>query len=597
MAARRYHGLIDSDLAALASGNFTAELVSRLQSAVFSRNALLTEDLRRGVRASQADEVSDVIESAVRVLAAVQAHSPGVVRKLLISPHFGLWVADALIRFRSESRPDGSPAVAPRELGHIASFAVAAGLMTSHHFQIQVPVQDGAIVIPLVGRVSVPCTADWAEIRLDEHGLRVLQDDDAGGRSLAAPRNLLSDRSAWTETHRLTSTSGGLSLDLTLEDSDPCLSRLSLMPTAVAEGERDEWQRCLSRAWQIIVHRHGEVACALAGSLSALVPLRAPENGGSVSAASGWAWGAIALSLPPDPVAFAETMIHEFRHLALGAAEDIYALTAGDGNSLYYSPWRDDPRPLSGLLQGCYAFCGVGAFWRRERHLGTASQRRRAELVFALRRNQVHRAIEVLASSELLTDTGKAIVDAIGAQVTGWRSDCVSEQAASRACEISALHEMRWRIANLVPDQDVVDDLARKWLSDRVVKPDHAYLRSAVVASPHQRLYDGSRLLEQALTDPDTVPQLWPRLTAGDRHLLQGHSRTAFDAYLHQLREGRDPNAWIGLTLSLRRIGFAEAGCARPEHAELLVAVAERVRATTGQLPSSAALLASTRTL
>lgn len=597
MAARRYHGLIDSDLAALASGSFTTALMSRLQSAVFSRNALLMEDLRRGVRASQAGEVSDVVESAVRVLAAVQAHSPGVIRKLLISPHFGLWVADTLIRVRAESRPDGSPAIAARELGHIASFAVAAGLMTRHHFQIQVPVHDGAIVIPLIGRVGIPGTPEWVEIRLDEYGARLMSNDEADGRSSAAARNLLNDRPAWTEAERLTSSCGSLSLHLTLEDSDPCLGRLSPMPTAVAEGERDEWQSRLNRAWQILVHRHGEVACALADSLSALVPLRVPEDGGVVSAASGWAWGAIALSLPPDPVAFAETVIHEFRHLVLGAAEDIYALIAGGDDGLYYSPWRDDPRPLSGLLQGCFAFAGVAAFWRRERHIGTASERRRAELAFALRRSEVDQATDLLVGTELLTDKGKAIVGAISGQASYWRSDHVSEHAASRACEIAALHEMRWRIANVVPDEAVIDGLARKWLSDRVSNLDHADVRSAVVASPHQRLYDGSRLLQRALTDPDAVPQVWPRLTVGDRHLVQGRSGAAYEAYLRQLHERPDPNAWIGLTLSLRRIGLAEAGYARPERAEVLVAIAERVRAITGQLPSSDAILASTRML
>ncbi|MET8150793.1 aKG-HExxH-type peptide beta-hydroxylase [Actinoplanes sp. NPDC049668] len=33
----------------------------------------------------------------------------------------------------------------------------------------------------------------------------------------------------------------------------------------------------------------------------------------------------------------------------------------------YYVGWRDDPGPLSGLLQGLYAFAGVTDFWRVHR--------------------------------------------------------------------------------------------------------------------------------------------------------------------------------------------------------------------------------------
>jgi HEXXH motif-containing protein len=596
MAAQRYHGLIDSDLEALASGSFTSVLVSRLQSAVFSRNALLMEDLRRTVRATQDAELSDVVESAIRVLADVQSYSPDVVKKLLTSPHFGFWVADVLIRLKSKSTSDRSRVVTSRELGHIASFAAAAGLLASHHFQMLVPVHAGAVVIPLLGRFSVSAAVDWAEVHLDEEGMHVTPRDHANGRSLVT-RNPLNDRSAWTETVRLTSSFGGLSLDLALEDTDPFLSRLSSMSTAVAEEDRDEWGARLNQAWQILVQRHGEAAGAMAESLSTLVPLRAPEDGVGVSAASGWAWGAIALSLPSDPLAFAETMVHEFRHLALGAAEDISALIAGRDDGLYYSPWRDDPRPLSGLLHGCYAFCGVAAFWQRECHAGTASQRRRAELAFALRRREVHQVAEVLADGTSLTDKGKVIVGVLRAQAESWCLDHVSEKAASRSCEIVALHQIRWRIANVVPDQEVIEWLARTWLSGRVNKPDHSELRSAVMASSNQRLYDGSRLLERALIDPDAVPQLWPRLTVGDRHLLQGDDRTACDAYLDQLHQAWDPNAWIGLVLTWRRMALVDVGCSSQEHIEVVVAIAERVRAITGQFPSSEALLAWTMIL
>jgi HEXXH motif-containing protein len=46
--------------------------------------------------------------------------------------------------------------------------------------------------------------------------------------------------------------------------------------------------------------------------------------------------------------------VHEVQHLKLAALLDIVTLTMPGEHDRYYAPWRDDPRPLSGLLQGTY---------------------------------------------------------------------------------------------------------------------------------------------------------------------------------------------------------------------------------------------------
>src|SRR5581483_603165 len=60
----------------------------------------------------------------------------------------------------------------------------------------------------------------------------------------------------------------------------------------------------------------------------------------------------------------AVTLAHELQHLKLGALLDIVTLALPDDGRRYYAPWRDDPRPLGGLLQGAYAYFGVSGFWR-----------------------------------------------------------------------------------------------------------------------------------------------------------------------------------------------------------------------------------------
>lgn len=56
-------------------------------------------------------------------------------------------------------------------------------------------------------------------------------------------------------------------------------------------------------------------------------------------------------------------LIQEFQHVKLGAVLDLYDLFDPADDRLLHAPWRDDPRPLEGLLQGTYAHLAVTDFW------------------------------------------------------------------------------------------------------------------------------------------------------------------------------------------------------------------------------------------
>ena len=91
------------------------------------------------------------------------------------------------------------------------------------------------------------------------------------------------------------------------------------------------------------------------------------------------------MSEPPDPETCACTLTHELQHVKLCAVLDIVRLTVpDDGRRRYYAPWRDDPRPVAGLLQGAYALVGVTEFWRRRRQLAAGAAQLRADGEFAL---------------------------------------------------------------------------------------------------------------------------------------------------------------------------------------------------------------------
>lgn len=57
-----------------------------------------------------------------------------------------------------------------------------------------------------------------------------------------------------------------------------------------------------------------------------MVPLRPNPDGTEVSSAARRAFGAVAASLPDDPVLLALTLVHEFLHVQLGALLDLLPL-------------------------------------------------------------------------------------------------------------------------------------------------------------------------------------------------------------------------------------------------------------------------------
>lgn len=59
----------------------------------------------------------------------------------------------------------------------------------------------------------------------------------------------------------------------------------------------------------------------------------------------------------------AESILHEAMHLQLTLLEDVVELVHPESNNLYFSPWRDENRPVRGLLHGIYVFKAVHDFY------------------------------------------------------------------------------------------------------------------------------------------------------------------------------------------------------------------------------------------
>jgi uncharacterized protein len=196
-----------------------------------------------------------------------------------------------------------------------------------------------------------------------------------------------------------------------LEDTDPYRDchQWRAAPR-LTDSEFAQWQRCFQDAWQEIESAHPAYAPAIAAGMGVLMPLSPGPQGRDVSAAARHAFGAVGAARPADPVTLALLLIHEFQHIKLGAVLDLYDLYDPADGRLFHAPWREDPRPLEGLLQGTYAHLAVTDFWLGRQEVTVSVTAEAAGQRFAYWQAQTRDAIETLASSGSLTPLGVRFV-------------------------------------------------------------------------------------------------------------------------------------------------------------------------------------------
>lgn len=470
------------------------------------------------------------------LLSRAWAVSKEAVEDLLAYPAVGVWAAHTLRRLRGTAQDD-----APlwTDTGHLHAIAAAAAVRVGLEFRTDVPVRHGWVVLPALGAMRVPGRADWdvAEVSASAGSVRI------AGHRLGGPH--------W---HALTELRAD-GCTLLLDDTDPYRD-LRKPATAEPVDAAAEWQELFVPAWDILRRTDTEVAGALAGGMVSVVPRPRTERFRPHSASSGDAFGTALASAPDDAEQFASTLVHEFQHNKLSAFMHLFTLYDDQGTRLHYAPWRDDPRPLGGLLQGVYAFFGVTAFWRRRGHaLG--------QFEFALWRSQTAYALRAVGSADGLNDLGRRLVAELTRRIEPWLDEPVDARVRAAAALAVADHRATWRAYHLRPAQGTVHAHAAAWADGNPlprVTDEAEPLPVPVPGSPARGLDTRAVLLRWLLADPEGFAALRDdpgAVVAGARPediaLVEGRTVEALGAFRARIDRGEgDPETWVGLGLAAR---------------------------------------------
>jgi len=560
------HSLSPGAFAELASGAGGSTSVAELRAAELSTHLMLLRVVAEA--ASAADSPSPAIlafRAGYRLLAEVQAADPAAVARLLGLPHIGSWAHDCLARLDSGLTPD---------FGYLAAAAAAAAIRCGIRFDIDAPVTDGRVPLPGLGCLEAVGEGDWIRLSCDGERLRAGRHVDVGCAALVPDDGSAVAVPHWLGTPLVRASADGRAWEVLLETADRHLDRYALpMLTALTAVEVAQWRQLIQSAWELLVRHHPWAAEPIADWVPVIVPL-VPRSDLD-SATSPAAVGAVATSLPPSPVSMAETLVHEFQHTKLCSLTAMLPLTE-PCSELGYAPWRDEPRPLSGLLQGVYAFCGIVRFWDVQRRIETEPDDvLRASVLYEHWRSAVESVIGALLGKSFLTPTGARFVTALGRRAESGESEPVSERALEIAAEVALDHWLNWQLTYTALDAAGVAGLADAYC--RSESPGSRLLPESRIEGDEIRKVDSvarSRLLNMRYQDPRRHRQLTeadlPQLGAADALLVRGNASEAAAAYRERLAAESDPAAWIGLALAIHRLPASPSRSVLASHLPLL---------------------------
>jgi uncharacterized protein len=332
-----------ADVDLLAQGPLAPDAVARFSASQESLTRLLFAQVG-ALATREAERREPIAVAGWELLCALDEQAPDAVRALYRHPHARAWAVRCL------APPPDADRV--RDLMHLAAFAAAGAVHAGIPADLVVPVDGDRLYLPTLGTALFD-DGKREQIQLTLH---------AGVREFG-------DR--WLPARAIGSAPEGLRL----ENMDPYRDcyEAPVMGT-LTEAAARTWERTTADAHDLLVRAVPAHAAQLDAALRSIVPLAQDPTGADRSAASRHAFGSAGVALPADGQALAPLLVHEVQHMLLDAVLDLHDLVEPSHRRRMHVPWREDSRPVSGVLHGAFAHLSMAEVWKGVEHCGTAER-------------------------------------------------------------------------------------------------------------------------------------------------------------------------------------------------------------------------------
>ncbi len=523
------------------------------------------------------------VDEAWELLTSAERADPVAVAAVLSRPQVGMWSGHVLRRLRNRVT---DPAPVWFHIGQLHLLAAAAGVSAKLRFTMVIPLRDGVAVLPGLGTLRVPEVTEWG------HGTLV---SDASGFTVktgsGAPHPI-----EWQPIRILNGEAGSDAPRIHLDDTGPYRGlAIPEHPDPLSDSSATRWNKVFADAWAILERDHPHRARELSTGLSVITPRPATYRFRQHSGSAGDGYGAAIISEPHDATQLAVTMVHEYQHSKLNAISHLAPLTSGHPTANCYAPWRDDPRPVTGLYQGVHAFLAVAEFWERQREHSSGPDSTLAHFEFALVRTQVAEALDALRRHPALTGIGQRFATRLAERLAALSDASVPAEPLTAAETAASDHRAAWRAAHLHPARAHVVEHAERWLRGEAAPPLKA--DSPVMAAATPPRLDAKAILTRVLFSDRAVFDAMQANVAGDARkiatdltpadfaVVAGEHERAHALYSAELAKGSNrPGTWSGFGLTLHELSPGPAARVLLERPHLVRAVRNKI-AATGEAP------------
>ncbi|HEV7651390.1 MAG TPA: HEXXH motif domain-containing protein [Actinophytocola sp.] len=580
------HQLSRTAVDELARGFARPAVIHQLRGAERSRRLLLLRALDERLTkdpnlVGPLDQLDDVWE----LLARAERVAPDARDLLLSHPYTGAWAGYVTKLIR-----DRITGLCPfwMHVGHLHAVAAAVAIRARISFVLHIPVWNGNAIVPTIGLARLVTDSPYsvAEVRADRDVVEIINQHTV----VRLPRDHADSSPRWWGVRTVATRSGDVELSVRLDDVDPYRGLYEpVPPQRLSPTDTAAWQRELNKAWKILCRCLPELADGFLDGLDSLVPRPAVPIR-NLSASTGEAFGSAIIAQPTDSASMAATLVHEFHHNLLGGLLHMIPLYDHDPDERFYTLWREDPRPIAGVLSGIHAFSGVTAFWRALARHESGSLGRRADFEFAYWRDGTWRTLQSLSDDPHLTEAGRQFLSSIAMRIRPMLDEPVLDRMGELASAAAADHRAGWQIRYLRPQPDTVASYADSWLAGQdwpsALEPDNRLMPTPVPDGGWTGARTDlirARLLKGSAAPADAVPDA----TAADLAYVCGDVDDALRGYRDELAvDGDAPDAWVGLglCLSAREPGSAAAR-ALQSCPELVRAVHRAVRTKAESTP------------
>lgn len=176
-----------------------------------------------------------------------------------------------------------------------------------------------------------------------------------------------------------------------------------------------KWLSTLEEAWYWIEECSTLLASEILMGIKSLVPVYSHAHDVHISQTFRAIPGVVILSWMSNTSVIVEALVHEYHHHKLNALLNLDPIIAeGTFEEIYYSPWRNDPRPLDGILQGIYVFQAVLDFWDKflQADIPVLQENRLKKRVYKLKK-QLETALKTLKNHASFSSIGEALIESV----------------------------------------------------------------------------------------------------------------------------------------------------------------------------------------